>query len=83
MNSYELINQVLNETFGVVFFEEETDYDIGEYISDSISFIQFILSIEEKLGRSLPDDFLLYDILSSARGFATKIDSFLEEKSGK
>ena len=79
MSSYELINNVMNETFGVVFLEEEDDYDIGEYVSDSISFIQFILSLEDKLGCGLPDDFLMFDILSSARGFAAKIDSFLEE----
>ena len=56
----------------------QDDFAIDEYIFDSVEFIQFIVSIEEEIGHDLPDDFLNMEILCSARGFAAKLDSYME-----
>lgn len=76
--TYPMILKILAENFGVVIFDsEEEDFAITDYVTDSISFIQFITLIEEEIGRELPDDFLLYDILESVIGFAEKLEEFI------
>ena len=78
-NSYQLLIKVLNDSFGIIIFDEhQDDFAIDEYIFDSVEFIQFIVSIEEEIGHDLPDDFLNMEILCSARGFAAKLDSYME-----
>ena len=80
-STYEMIVEILVEKMGFVILSEiKDDFAISDYITDSIMFIQFINNIEEELGQELPDDFLLYDILGSAIGLATKIDDFLDPK---
>lgn len=69
---YEIICSVLDE-MGFVVLETEGDFDIGDYIVDSIQFISFIVKIEGKMGVSLPDDFLSLEILKSASGLANKL----------
>lgn len=76
-HTYQILLEILKENFGVVIFDEHEDFAISDYIPDSISFIQFIVSLEEKLQRELPDDFLLFDTLTSAHGFAEKLDAFI------
>lgn len=69
---YEIICSVLDE-MGFVVLETEGDFDIGDYIVDSIQFISFIVKIEGRMGVSLPDDFLSLEILKSASGLANKL----------
>lgn len=77
--TYQMLLRILIEQFGVVIFDNEIeDFAITDYVTDSISFIQFITFIEEEIGNELPDDFLLYDIVRSAKGFAEKLDDFIE-----
>lgn len=77
--AYEVITKVLNDSFGILLFgDEQEDFTISEYISDSLSFIQFIIAIEEEIERDLPDDFLNFEMLASAKGFAEKLDSYIE-----
>lgn len=81
MDTYQLLLRILMEEFGVVIFDSETeDFAITDYITDSISFIQFITLIEDEIGDELPDDFLLYDIVGSAKGFAEKLDAYITMK---
>lgn len=76
--SYQILIKVLQEKLGVVIFnDEKEDFSISDYIIDSISFIQFIISIEEAIGHELSDDFLDLEILRSAKGFVEKLDCFL------
>lgn len=53
----------------------DDDYDVNlqEYITDSMSFISFIIILEEKLGIELPDDLLLYDSIRSMKAFALQL----------
>ena len=77
--SYQILTKILNENFGVFLFDnEQEDFPISDYIYDSIMFIQFIISIEEEIGRDLPDDFLNIEILGSAKGFVEMLDSYIE-----
>jgi len=69
---YDIICSILDE-MGFVILDEEDDFDISDYIIDSIQFISFIVKIEEKLKVSLPDDFLTTEILKSSVGLANKL----------
>lgn len=60
------------ETVGYVLPQEE-DFDIRDYIFDSINFVAFILELEEQIGFSLPDEMLNIDVLSSFNGFVEMI----------
>jgi len=73
-----MLVKILEEKLGfAIISDEKDDFVISDYIPDSTAFIQFIIAIEEELGSDLPDDFLDYDILSSAKGFAEKLDFFI------
>lgn len=78
-HSFQIILKILQENFGVVIFKnQQEDFSIKDYISDSITFIQFIVGIEDELACELPDDFLDVELLNSAKGFAEKLDCFRE-----
>lgn len=77
--TYEKICRILQE-MGFIFFEDvESDFAISDYIGDSLSFIEFIVNIEETFELELSDDFLQYDLLDSAFGFASKLDAYIHE----
>lgn len=77
--TYQLLLKILQENFGIFIFEDDMeDFSISDYVFDSLSFIQFIVAIEEELGTELPDDFLDFEILGSSKGFAEKLDFFIE-----
>ena len=70
-NAFQLILKVLQEELGLVILGDESDdFPICDYIPDSITFVQFIISIEEKIGINLTDDFLDFELLSSTKGFS-------------
>jgi acyl carrier protein len=73
-----MLLRILEEYMGVVIFDDErNDFAISDYILDSLAFIKFVIAIETELGIELSDDFLLYDILNSAKGFTEKLDFFM------
>lgn len=79
-SAYHTLINVLVEKLGFVVLEnEEDDFAISDYVVDSITFIQFIIAIEEEVGKQLSDDFLVYDILTSAKGYAEKLDAYINE----
>lgn len=83
MFTYQMVIRILVETLGFVILDEaQDDFAINDYVVDSISFIQFIIAVEEEIGTELPDDFINHDILSSAKGFAEKLDAFIDDFSG-
>jgi len=84
ISTYELIKNILVDNFGIVFLDEsQDDFAISDYIGDSLLFMQFILAIEEEIGEELTDDFLNYDLLSSAKGFSEKLASYMESLQDK
>lgn len=78
LKAKKILIDILEEMGFVVFEKDEDDFCLGDYIIDSIQFIQFIVNIEKVLGVELSDDFLQYDILSSANGLANKLLVFIE-----
>ena len=73
-----MIIRILEEKLGfVVIDDEQDDLNINDYIIDSLTFIEFIIAVEEEIGRELSDDFLDFDILNSAKGFVEKLDFFI------
>lgn len=76
-SSYQMLLKILKEKFGIIFLDDaNNDFAISDYIQDSIGFITFIISVEEELGTELPDDFLNFELLDSANGFAEKLEFF-------
>jgi len=76
--AYQMLLKIFEEKLGIIIsVDEQDDFAINDYIFDSIVFIQFIIAIEEEIGEELPDDFLLYDVFSSVKGFAEKLDFFI------
>ena len=76
--AYQILMKVLEDSLGIVILEKEKeDFSISDYIYDSIVFIQFIVALENELKIDLSDDFLDFELLHSANGFAEKLDSFL------
>ena len=76
--TYSMLLKVFTEKFGLfIFTDEENDFDMSDYIPDSISFIQFVLFVEEEIGMELTEYFLNFELLKSAKGFLEKLNSFL------
>ena len=83
-DAYQILRKVLNEKFGIIIItDEQDDFALSDYITDSISFIEFIVAIEEELQNELTDDFIDFDMLSSARGFAEKLNFYLSTTNKK
>lgn len=78
VKAYDILISVLKEKLGYVIIDDkQEDFAINDYIHNSLTFIQFIVSLEETIGIELSDDFLDNELLSSARGFAEKLDFFM------
>lgn len=58
--------------------EMEEDLDLREYLIDSIQYVYFIVELETRLGRELPDEVLIYENLASINGFANMVLRFYE-----
>ena len=74
-----IMNEILInilEDMGFFVLDQEQDFDIRDYISDSIQFMDFIVRIEDKLQIELSDDFLDYDLLLSSVALANKIEIY-------
>lgn len=75
----DVIVKILEEMGFIIFEKEEKDFNIGDYITDSIQFIGFVINIEQVLGRELTDDFLRFEVLTSANGLSNKLMDFCEQ----
>ncbi|MBO5199476.1 MAG: acyl carrier protein [Lachnospiraceae bacterium] len=56
------------------------DIDLRDYVIDSIAFISFVLELEDALKIELPYEILIYDNLSSCKGFCAMLDDVVSEK---
>ena len=82
-NSYENIRKIILESLeelGIYVDETEEDIDINEYGIDSFIYISFIVSLEEKMEISFPDELLLFDKFSSINGFANIVKGLYDEQ---
>ena len=70
------------ESIGV-FVEDDvkdTNFDMRDYIVDSLQFITFIVNLEKELGIVYPDELLLMDKIGSLDGFCSIIESLMPEE---
>ena len=74
---YNAIIECVEEMGDIVFEKGEADFNIGNYITDSIIFIEYIIKLESRFEIELPEDFLTYDILYSAKVFSEKLTCYL------
>lgn len=67
MNSNKIRIQILEslDELGMIVENIDGDFNLQDYITDSITFITFIITIEKKLGIEVPDDLLLFDAMNS------------------
>lgn len=81
MNSLQIIESELVEIAeenGILI--DDFEISIMEYIPDSITFISFIVAIEEKFDIEMPDDFLLIEKFGSIKELATVINDIRTSK---
>ena len=61
-----------------IFIEEDEDVGIPTMEIDSITFISFIIAIEDRFAIEFPDDALTIDVLNSLNGFTSLIYELLK-----
>lgn len=74
----QIVLKVLNE-IGYVVLDVEDDFNLQDYIVDSLQFIEFIIGIEKEIGFALSEDFLDYNLLLSTNGFSEKLNKYITD----
>lgn len=77
MDYLSIVVNVIEEMGLIILDSKEDDFNIQDYIIDSMQFIDFIVRIENKIDRQLSDDFLDYELLRSSKSFALKISDYM------
>lgn len=73
-----VILSVLENKMGIVIINKvEEDFPLTDYIPDSMTFMQFIVLLEEEIGVELSDDFLDSELMNSLFGFSEKLEDYL------
>ena len=60
------------EDIGVI-VDQENDFDIQDYIMDSLVYMSFIISVEQKLVIEIPDEFLLISHMMSFNAYCESL----------
>jgi len=72
-NIRDIVYEVIDE-MGIYIDITEEDFDLSEYIVDSLQFLTFVINLEERLGIEIPDDLLLYDKMYSFNGYCRMLE---------
>lgn len=64
---------------GIIIDSTQEDFDLQEYIIDSLSFIAFIVSLEQRFGIEIPDEMLL---ITKMHSFAAYCEAMLDVVNG-
>lgn len=67
------------EELGII-IEEEEDFDIQEYIIDSLVYMSLIVSMEQRFGIEMPDDFLLLSRMNSFNAYCDSLYVLINEE---
>lgn len=81
MNIREVVKNCLEESGIFTYNDEIRDDDLMNYDMDSLTFVNFIVTLEEHLGVCIPDDFLHIDVLQSLDGFVILLEQLVDEVS--
>lgn len=76
----EIKEKIINclKNIGIEIPNNKEDIDLREYFEDSIMFVSAIVEIENQLKIEIPDEFLVYDKLSSLNSFAMELQDLLK-----
>jgi len=82
MNEAEIKKVVIDEleNLGVIIDDSENDVDLLSMNIDSITFISFIVALEERFKIQFPDEYLTMEVMNSLNGFSNLLCTFLSSK---
>ena len=63
-----------------IYMDEEDDFELQDYIDDSVSFITFIVELEQQFAIEIPDSYLTMDSMSTLSDICNFIKAVLDEK---
>lgn len=73
-----MVKNCLEESGIFTYNDEIKDDDLINYDMDSLTFVNFIVSLEEHLGVCIPDDYLTIDVLQSIDGFIILLEQLVD-----
>lgn len=81
MNYQEIKSNIIValNNIGIYVDEGEDDIDLTDYITDSMTYIYFIIEIEDSFNVMLPEGMMLFDKLKSLNAFAYSIQEVLQK----
>lgn len=65
------------ENLGIILNDLENDVDLLSMEIDSITFISFIVALEERLEIRFPDEYLTMEVMNSLNGFSNLVYTLL------
>ncbi len=65
------------ENLGIILDDLENDVDLLSMEIDSITFISFIVALEERLAIRFPDEYLTMEVMNSLNGFSNLVYTLL------
>lgn len=66
---------------GIIIFDDVSeDFDLNDYILDSLAFIKFVVELEDYFGITFPDELLVFDVLASYVGLNNIIIELVKSK---
>ncbi len=68
------------ENLGIIIDDSESDVDLLSIEIDSITFISFIVALEDRFDIIFPDEYLTMDVMRSLNGFSDLICALLPDK---
>ena len=77
MNYRDKVIEVLEE-MGILIDEEDDTVALQDYIVDSVKFISLIVNLEEKLDFVFPDEYLVYESISTLETLCNIIEQSKE-----
>lgn len=82
LNNEDIKKEVIKcfEEVGIIINGDEKDIDINSYGIDSIMYISFVIELENKLGITIPDQYLQFDNFSSLNAFSNIVFELYREQ---
>ena len=82
MNEVEVKSAIIEEleNLGIIIDISEEDADLLSMEIDSITFITFIVALEERFEIQFPDEYLTMEVMNSLNGFSSLIYTLLSNK---
>ena len=83
-NSNMVVRQIILDCLtriGIIIDDKETsDQDLLECGIDSVSYVTFIIELEEAFQIEFPEELLTYEVLHSLNGFVSMIDNLINKR---